>query len=67
MLVEELGGLVDVIIRTGIRAADDHDRQAGCFGRRGVIDAVVVDRRLQQVLVLLKPGFVSRRPAEYRP
>lgn len=53
VLVEELGRLIDVIVGAGVRPADNHDCEPGCFRRGGVVDAVVVDWWLKEVAVLL--------------
>lgn len=42
-------GLVDVVVGTGVRASDSHDNKVTA------LDEVVVDRRLEFVLVLLNP------------
>lgn len=47
VLVEELGRLVDVVVGARVRPAHHHDGQAGRLGRRRVVHAVVVDRRLE--------------------
>lgn len=52
-LVEEFGRRVDVVVCSGVRAADDHDGVAAGCGR--VIDAVVVDGGLEEVRVVFEP------------
>jgi hypothetical protein len=52
VLVEPFRGLVDVVVCALVGAADDHD------GDAIVVDAVVVDGRLEHVGVLGDPGFV---------
>lgn len=47
VLVEELGGAVDVVVCSCVGAADNHD------GQRVGVDAVVVDRGFEEVGVLL--------------
>lgn len=63
MLVKEFGGGVDVVVGSRIRSSDDHDGQParGWIGR--MVDAVVVDGRLQEMRVIFEPGIgsVSRR------
>ena len=53
MLIEEFRGGVDVEIGAGVGAADDHDGHAD-FG--GLMDAVVVHGRLEEMGVLFEPG-----------
>src|SRR5690606_15800285 len=48
-LMEELGTFIPVIIGAHIRAADDHDDEVA------IDDALVADRRLEQVAVLVYP------------
>ena len=55
-LVEEFRAFVVVVIGARVRAADDHDDEIA------VDDALVADRRLQQVAVFVDPAFqVNRR------
>lgn len=49
VLVEEFGGCVDVVVCSGVRAADYHYGVAGCGGGGGVVDAVVVYGWLEEV------------------
>lgn len=49
VLVEELRRGINVVVCAGIGAADYHDRVAGGGGGGGVVDAVVVDGRLEKV------------------
>ena len=53
ILVEELWGAVDMVICSGVRAANDHDSEAGSRGRGWMVDAVIVDGWLEQVRVVL--------------
>ena len=53
VLVEPFGGCVDVVVGARVRAADNHDREAG------VVNAEVVDGRLQEVRVLFEPARLS--------
>jgi hypothetical protein len=50
VLIEPFGGFVNVVVCALIWAADDHDRHIV------VVDAVVVDRRLEHVEVFGNPG-----------
>jgi hypothetical protein len=52
-LVEEFGRGVEVVVCSGVGAANDHDCVAGGVG--GVVDAVVVDGRLEEVRVGFEP------------
>lgn len=55
VLIEELGGGVDMVVSAGIGTTNDHDCQTTC-GRGGrVIDAVVVDGRLEEMGIFLEP------------
>lgn len=45
-----------MVVCSGIGAADDHYRVAGCGGGGGMVDAVVVDRWLEEVGVGFKPA-----------
>ena len=55
VLIEELGGGVDVVVGPSIWATNHHDcHPAGGGGRS--IDAIVVDGRLQELRVVLEPG-----------
>jgi hypothetical protein len=51
VLVEPLGGLIDVVVCALVGAADDHD------GYVVVVDAVVVNRRFEHVGVFGDPGI----------
>lgn len=53
ILVKELWGAVDMVVCSGIRAANNHNSQAGGRGGRWMVNAVVVDGRLEQVRVIL--------------
>lgn len=53
-MVEELWGCVDVKVGSGVGPAHYHHRVAGCGG--GVVDAIVVDRWLEEMGVLFEPG-----------
>lgn len=55
MLVEELWCCVDVVIRSSIGPADDHNGQTPSGRGGGVVDAVVIDRRLEKVGVVFEP------------
>lgn len=59
VLVKELGRCVDMVVSAGVGAADNHDGEAGRFGRARVVDTVVVYGGLEEVGVLLDPGWVS--------
>jgi hypothetical protein len=56
-LVEEFGRGVEVIVCSGVGAADDHDGIAG--GGGGVVDAVVVDGGLEEVRIGFEPVVAS--------
>ena len=60
MLVEELWGGVDVVVGAGVGAANHHDGQAGGLWAGRVVHAVIVDRWLEEVRVLLDPAMVSQ-------
>lgn len=49
VLVEEFGGGVDVVVCAGVGAADYHYCVAGSARGGGVVDAVVVNRGLEEV------------------
>lgn len=55
VLIEEFGGCVNVVVGTGIGAADYHYCVAGSSRGGGVVDAVVVDRGLEDVGVSFEP------------
>ena len=55
MLIEEFGCRIDVVISARIWPSDHHHRHPGCLGRGRMIDAVVVDRRLEKVCILFEP------------
>jgi hypothetical protein len=57
-LVEQLGADVDVVVGARVRPADDHHDEVV------VDDALVADRRLQQVPVLVDPGLQVERGGE---
>lgn len=75
VLVEPLGGLVDVVVGAGVGAADDLgvlveglriDDGISSIWRKTchdckviVVDAVVADGRLEQVGVFLEPGMMK--------
>lgn len=59
VLVEEFWCGVDVVVGAGVRPTHHHDRQAGGFGGGWMINAIVVDGRLKEMRVLLKPVLVS--------
>jgi len=55
VLVEEFGGAVDVVVGAGVGAADYHYCVAGGSRGGGVVDAVVVYRRLEEVRISFEP------------
>ena len=44
-----------MVVRSGVRTADNHDCEAGCRGRGRMVDAVIVDRRLEKVGIVFQP------------
>src|SRR3546814_9952460 len=50
-LVEPLRAFIPVVVGAGVRPADDHHDELA------VVDALVADRRLEQVAVFLDPGL----------
>lgn len=55
VLVEEFGSGVDVVVGAGVGAADYHYCVAGGSWRGRVVNAVVVDRGLEEVGVSFEP------------
>lgn len=55
MLVEEFRCVVDMIICAGVGPSYNHHSDPRSAGRRWVIDAVIVDGRLQKMRMLLQP------------
>lgn len=50
VLIEPFRGLVDVVVGSGVRAADNHDCEIF------IVDTVVVDGRFQEMRVLVQPN-----------
>jgi len=59
VLVEPFGRLINVVVGAGVWPADDHDCEIF------IVDAVVIDRRLQQVGVLLQPFRYIQRACKH--
>ena len=55
MLIEELWSCIDVVVCSRIGPADDHNGQTPSGRGGGVVDAVVIDRRLEEVGVVFEP------------
>src|SRR5690606_23919186 len=58
-LVEPFRSVLDVEVGARVRAADGHDDEVA------VVDALVPDRRAQQVAVFLDPGLQIERGGEH--
>lgn len=58
VLVEEFGGAVDVVVGAGVGAADYHYSIAGGSRGGGVVDAVIVDGRLEEMGVSFEPAEI---------
>lgn len=66
VLVKEFRRWVDVVVCSRVRAPDHHYGVAWGVARGGVVHAVVVYWRLEEVGVLFEPGVVFVRFGEER-
>lgn len=56
-MVEEFGGSVDMVVRSGIWPAHYHYCVAGCVWEGGVIDTIIIDWWLEKMGVLFEPAL----------
>ena len=61
-MVEELGSGVDMIVGSRVGPADNHDRVAGRGRGGGMVDAVVIDGRLEKMRIGLDPKQCESQP-----
>lgn len=59
VLVEKFRCCVDVVVCSCVGTADNHDCVAGCRGGRWMVDAVVVNRGLEEMGVFFEPRFME--------